>query len=103
MSIAETSRASFQETREDRISQERKLFLLYKSHPEGLSDRDVSRLIGLDCSQASARRNGLEKKLEDTKWKLVKTHKAKDPKTYKTVQHWTVEERYSDGTQARLI
>jgi hypothetical protein len=85
-----------------RLTQERRLFALYRAHPDGLSDRQVSDYLGLTCALASARRNGLAEKLQGTGWRLWKVGTAKDERTRKTVQIWTVR-RCEKGEQAELF
>lgn len=90
MPVTDTSRAAYGESKEDRLSQERRLFRLYRQHPEGLSDREVADHMRLTCALASARRNGLRKNLDGTDFGLRLVRKDKDGLTGKKVQFWTV-------------
>lgn len=104
MPIAQTSRAAYHSELDRYRTQERRLFVIYREHPEGLSDREAAELMGLTCALASARRNGLRSCLKETDYELHMVRKGKDSVTRKTVQFWTARKRVvADGRQESLF
>lgn len=98
MPVTDTSKQAYMETASDRLTQESALFDLYKKMfeygggiPEitlSLSDRSAADFMGWTPAHASARRNGLIKRLHGTEYRLTCTGKRKDPLTLKKVNMW---------------
>lgn len=104
MRIDPQSTEAFEETREQRASQEEELKRLLRHYPGGLTDRQIGEKMKLPRALASARRNGLTKKLqkEAGQWVISKVGTVKDDVSKKTVSLWAMVAR-GDTTQGKLF
>jgi len=93
MPVTDTSKEAHSSTKDERYTQERKLYILYLEQPRGICDRDVADHMGWTPAHASARRNGLMKRLEGTDYMLSCVGKEKHSKTLKKVNLWAVKKR----------
>ena len=95
----QTSLQAFQELKASgRLAEQEADYLtLLISRPDGLTDREAAKLLRLDCSTVSARRNGLMKKhidfLEEQglgSYQLIVTNGRRDNQTGKSAFVWTL-------------
>lgn len=101
--LQKTSTDSFNESKAHRDSQEDRLLAILKDTPGGMTDAQVADVMHMAKSQASARRNGLMKRLARGQGRVIvkKVGTTMDEDTRRTCNLWGVRERL--GIQGQLF
>jgi hypothetical protein len=89
MPVSDTSRDAYRTQTEVNTSQERELFVWMRRNGP-VTDRQIAAHFGWSPAHASARRNGVAKKLMGSKSRVYKAGKTKDAKTGKRVILWGI-------------
>jgi len=101
MGIQATSADAYREEKTTRMTQEKELMKLLDEHHGGMSDRQIADAMGITCALASARRNGVTKKLAESNSssRVSVVCRGKDSITGKTVNFWAIRKVDEIGTR----
>ncbi len=103
MALQSTSIDAYHAKTNQRQTQVDRLHDIVKQHPDGITDSQIAKVMGLARSQVAARRCGLRDKLdqEGSKFVLRKLGKVLDTKTNVNVNRWGLVLR--DQKQTKLF